>query len=270
MAMHRARVVAIGGEKDMIRLCQVMLNNSDWMDDVEDTEDRPPLTLEELISLIRTRAQVEGGPECEFYYGMLTQRIYGQAEADSCRMHIRQEPCGLWTATFAYASEEPFQQEDWMRFHLACGRLPMLALRASEDYALAKGMLIFTGGRMLENWERMDECWMYLISQYECGYPPEEAVGHLRRLEEMLEMEESDLTVDELLVGCMDNLQDIADHAAAPETVQEMMQQCLAQKDYQGLFVLQCRVAEAALWDIEHIGRYLATLETVRKAWQEA
>lgn len=266
--LHRARVVALGGENDMIRLCQVLLSNSNWLEDAEDTEEHPSMTLAELIQHVRTRAQLEGGPSCEFYYPMLAQRIYGQADAASCRMSIRKESCGLWTASFAYDSDEAFQPEDWVRLHNACGRVPMLALRASEDYARAKGMLIFNGGRVLENWERMDEGWLYLMRRYECGCPPEEAVEDLRRIEKMLEMEECDLTVDELLAGCMEHLEDVADHVADPDMLQDMMAQCLQQKDYEGLFVLQCHIAEAALWEVEHNGRWLAKLAAVRQAWQ--
>ena len=263
--MHRARVVAIGEEKDMLRLCRVMLRNCG---EEEPGEDLPPLKLEELLGQIRRRAREEGGPGSEFYYGMVSPLHYGQAEADTCRLRLRQENCGLWTATFAFDSGEPFQQEDWLRLHNSCDRLPMLALRASGDFARAKGMLVYCGGHILENWERMEEAWMYLIDQYECGYPPEEAVKRLVRLQATLEREDSDLTVDMLLEGCMDNLRDIADHAADPQLLQDMMEQCRQKRDYQGLFMLQCHVAESALWETEHNARWLATLETVRQAWQ--
>ena len=143
--MHRARVVAIGEEKDMLQLCRVMLHNCGE----EEPEEGPPLKLEELLAQIQRRAQEEGGPGCGFYYGMVSPLHYGQAEADTCRMRLRQEPCGLWTATFAYDSDEAFQQEDWLRLHNACDRLPMLALRASWDFARAKGMLIYSGGHIL-------------------------------------------------------------------------------------------------------------------------
>lgn len=263
--MHRARVVAIGEEKDMLRLCRVMLRNCG---EEEPDEERPPLKLEELLAQIQRRAQEEGGPGCGFYYGMVSPLHYGQAEADTCRMHLRQESCGLWTATFAFDSGEAFQQEDWLRLHNACDRLPMLALRASWDFARAKGMLIYSGGHILENWERMEEAWMYLIAQYECGYPPEEAVRRLVKLQATLEREDSDLTVDALLEGCVDNLQDIADHVADPQLLKDMMERCRQARDYEGLFMLQCHAAEAALWETEHNARWLATLDTVRQAWQ--
>ena len=266
--MHRARVVAIGTQADMVRLCGVLVNNSDWMEEDERDEGRPRLNLEQLLEKIKARSELEGGPGCGFHYGMLAQRLYGQAHPDTCRFRVRQEESGLWTAIFAYDSDEPFQQEDWLKLHNSCGRIPMLALRASWDFALAKGMLIFTGGHILENWDRMDESWMYLIGEYECGYPPEEAVRRLIKLEDTLEREDSDVTISELLTGCMENLKDIADHVADPALLQEMMGRCLVQKDYEGFFMLQCHIAEAALWETEHNGRWLATLESVLEAWE--
>ena len=265
--LHRARVVAIGKEEDMLRLCRVMLRNCGEEEDP--SEELPPMKLEELLAQIQHRADEEGSPEeCGFYYGMLGSRLYGHADAGTCRFRLRQEKCGLWTATFAYDSAEPFQQEDWLRLHNACDRLPMLALRASWDFAQAKGMLIYSGGHILENWERMEEAWMYLIAQYECGYPPEEAVRRLVKLQATLEREDSDLTVDALLEGCVDNLQDIADHVADPQLLKDMMERCRQARDYEGLFMLQCHAAEAALWETEHNARWLATLDTVRQAWQ--
>lgn len=264
--LNRARVVAVGSEEDMLRLCRVMLRNSEWIDE---SEDQPPMTLAETIEQIRARSQVEGGPNCGFCYAMLTQRIYGQADPDTCRMTVRQEPCGLWTATFAYDSDEPFQHEDWLRLHNACGRVPMLALRASWDYAVAKGMLIITGGHVLENWDHMDESWLYLIAQYECGYPPEEAVRRLAKLQDTLEREDSDLTIAELLENCADNLRDIAEHTADPALLAELLAACRRDKDWRELFTLHCRVAETALWETEHNARWLANLEAVRAAWQE-
>ena len=110
---------------------------------------------------------------------------------------------------------------------------------------------------------------MYLIAQYECGYTPEEAVRRLEKLQATLEREDSDLTIGQLLEGCADNLQDIADHVADPQLLMDMMKRCREKRDYEGLFMLQCHVAEAALWETEHNARWLATLDAVRRAWQE-
>lgn len=268
--LHRTRVVALGSEEDMIRLCQVMLMNSTWTEDEEDVQSRLRMPLAELQQRVKTYAQQEGGVGCEFCYGMLGSRLYGQADPLSCRLTIRQEACGLWTAAFACDSDEPFQQEDWLQLHMRCGRLPMLALRASEDFARARGMLIFTGGHVVENWEHMDECWLYLMRRYECGLPPEEAVEDLRRLENVLMQEDSELTIAELLEICKAHLQDVADHTADPDMLRAMMAQCRENKDYEGLFVLQCRIAEAALWETDHNSLWLANLTAVAEAWEQA
>lgn len=266
--LHRARVVALGNQEDMRRLCQVLLQNSTWAEEQEDEALRARMPLTELTRHIRQYAQQEGGVSCEFCYDMLGSRLYGQAEPQSCRLNIREESCGLWTATFAYDSMEAFQQEDWLSLHHQCGRMQMLALRASEDYGRARGMLIFSGGRILENWEAMDECWMYLMRRYECGVPPEEAVEDLHRIESMLRRDEAELSVTELLQSCITHLRDVADHVADPDMLRDMLSRCRANRDYEGLFVLQCRIAEGALWEAEHISLWLANLSAVLDAWQ--
>lgn len=267
--LHRARVVALGSEEDMRRLCQALLQSSTWAEEQEDAEACLRLPLPELMRQVRQYAHQEGGAACEFCYSMLGTRLYGGAEAPSCRLNIRRENCGLWTATFAYDSGEPFQQEDWMGLHKRCGRMLMLALRASEDFARARGMLIFTGGRVLENWDAMDECWLYLMRRYECGCPPEEAVADLHQLEKALQMEEADLSVGQWLAQCMAHLQRVAADASEPEQLQAHLTQCREAKDYEGLLALQCRVAEYTLWEAEHNSLWLANLAAVQAAWKD-
>ena len=53
-----------------------------------------------------------------------------------------------------------------------------------------------------------------------------------------------------------------------PQLLKDMMERCRQARDYEGLFMLQCHAAEAALWETEHNARWLATLDTVRQAWQ--
>ena len=48
--LHRTRLVAIGCEEDMQRLCRVLLEN---VDRYEEPEDRQPYTLEELYAQVR-------------------------------------------------------------------------------------------------------------------------------------------------------------------------------------------------------------------------
>ncbi len=262
--LYRARVTAVGSEEDMVRLYRALLRSCDWL---QEPEDRPPYTLKELREQVRERSFQECGEGCEFYYGMIAPLVFGQARDDTCRLTLRQKDCGLWTATFAYDGDEPFQPEDWLKLHRACDRTPMLALRACEDYARDKGMVVYSGGMIRESWERMDECWLYLMAQYECGYPPEEAVRHLTRLEEALAMEDSDTTVAQVLRGCADHLRDVADHGADPALLTEMLERCRTERDYQGLFMLQCHVAETDLWETEHNARWLACLEAAETAW---
>lgn len=262
--LYRARVTAVGDEADMIRLCRALLRSCDWL---QEPDDRPPYTLNELREQVRERARQECGGSCEFYYGMVAPRVFGQAQDDTCRLTLRQKDCGLWTATFAYDSDEPFQPEDWLKLHRACDRLPMLALRACEDYARDKGMVIYSGGMMRESWERMDQCWLYLMAQYECGYPPEEAVRQLAKLEKILTLEDSETTVAALLRGCADHLRAVAERTSDPALLTEEMARCRESRDYEGLFALQCHVAETDLWETEHNARFLACLEAVEEAW---
>lgn len=263
---YQTRVCAFGSEQDMLRLCRAMLDNCDWLEEPE--EDRPEPDLPALMEQMAYHAREEGGEACEFFYGMLARHTYGDAHDDTCRLTIRQEACGLWTASFIYGSETPCQVEDWLRLHRQCDRVPMLILRASWDFTRDKGMLILTGGHALEDWNRMGEIWLWLIETYETGNPPDEAVVRLKKLEETMEREEFDLSVSELLQACIDNLNDLTDQTEEPETLQAQMAQCREKQDWQSLFTLQCRVAESVLWETEHKALWLANLEAVRDAWE--
>jgi len=266
MNLYQTRVCAFGSEEDMMRLCRAMLSNCDWLEEPE--EDRPEPDLPMLLAEVSAHAKEEGGAECEFFYGMLARHTYGDGIEDTCRFSVRREECGLWTASFAYASETPCQAEDWLRLHRQCDRVPMLILRAGWDFSRDKGMLILTGGHAYEDWNRMGEIWLWLIEAYEVGNPPEEAVARLKKLEKTMEREEFDLSVPELLQACIDNLSDLAEHTGNPELLKTMMAQCREKQDWQGLFMLQCRVAETVLWETEHNARWLANLEAVRDAWE--
>ncbi len=264
-SLHRARVVAFGTEEDMTRLHRVMLENCDWL---EAPEDRPPYSLEELSGQVHVHSSEEGGENCGFFYGMVAPVTYGEAEPSTCRLTVRETPCGLWTACFAYDGLTAFQPEDWLRLHQRCNRLPMLALHASWDFAREKGMTVFTGGRAEDCWDRMNETWLWLIQTYEWSYPPEEAVTRLMRLSETMAREECDMTVDELLDSCRRNLLAIAADTADAAEIRERMASCRRERDYGGLFSLQCRVAETELWATEHNARWLACLDAVEAAWR--
>lgn len=264
---YRSRICAVGDEQDMIRLCKAMLSNIDWLDEPEDRT--MPYTLAELQEKIQERAQEEGGNACEFLYEMIARRTYGDAEEDSCRFAIRQEACELWTASFDYCSEHALQVEDWVKLHNQVKQLPMLILRAGWDFSRDKGMLILSGGRAYDDWNFMGETWLWLIAEYECGYPPEEAVARLEKLEKTLEKEEFDLSISELLASSMEHLQHLGEYTAAGEQLKEAIARCIEESDFKRLFLIQGKVAETVLWQTEHNGRWLACLEAVKQAWDE-
>lgn len=266
--LNRAHVCTLGTQEDMIRLCRLLLDHCQWFDEEED--DKPDLTLEQLIALIGKHARLEGGEGSTFFYPMIGAHPYGDAITSTCRMTIRQHPTGLYLALFAYDSETPFQPEDWVNLHREVKMLPMMALYANDDFGLEKGAKLFIGGRMGDDWDRMGEVFMYLIAGYEEGYPPEESVQRLRKLRKTLESEDFDLTIGSILRGCIENLEELNADVSDAEALAADMQQFRQEKDYESLFHLYLRIIEAELWDIQHVDRHLACLEAAYDAWVEA
>lgn len=264
---YRTRICAVGDEQDMIRLCKAMLSNMDWLEEPEHRS--TPYTLQELQELLRQRAREEGGDACEFLYEMTARRAFGDAIDDSCRFEIHPETCGLWTASFDYLSEHSLQVEDWLKLHNQVRQLPMLILRACSDFTRDKGMLILTGGRAYDDWNYMGETWLWLMEEYECGYPPEEAVARLEKLAETLRHEEYDLSVSELLDSSMEHLRHLGEFIAAGEQLKSAISRCIEESDFKRLFMIQSRLAETVLWQTEHNARWLACLEAVKQAWNQ-
>ena len=267
MAMrHCARVCAVGTEADMRLMCQVMLDNIDYW---EEPVDRPPYTLKELQEQLH-HAVCENGPETDgFLYEMISPKRYGSAETGTLRLRIDQDGCGLWYACFAYESVTPFQTREWIDLHKRCSHMLMVALRASEDLGGENGEIIFTAGGTLDNWDSMLESWMWLMEQYECGYPPEEAVARLDRLQAALEADEYDMSVDELLGSCERNLSALALDVQDSEALRQGIAQAVERRDFSRLMEYAHAVAEAALWETEHNAKWLACIGTIREAWLE-
>lgn len=144
----------------------------------------------------------------------------------------------------------------------------MMALYANDDFGLEKGQKTFISGRAGDAWEHMGEVFFFLIAQYEEGYPPEEAVMRLMKLRETLEREEFDLTMGELLANCIAHLTALDTQTCDTVALTADMQQMRAVKDYDGLFHLYLLLIEAELWDIEHVDRHLACLQSLNTAWQ--
>jgi len=266
--LNRARVCTLGTQEDMIRLCRLMLDHCQWFD--EEEADKPDLTLEQLLTLIGKFSRQEGSEDCGFYYPMITAHPYGDAVASTCRLEIRRHSTGLYLALFSYDSETPFQHEDWLALHREIKMLPMMALYANDDFGLEKGMKLFVGGRVGDDWDRMGEAFLYLIANYEEGYPPEEAVSRLRKLRKTLEREDFDLSIGGLLRSCMENLESLDEDVSDAEALAADMQTFRQEKDFESLFHLYMRLIEAELWDIQHVDRHLACLEATYDAWVDA
>lgn len=264
-ARNRVRVCTLGTQEDMIRLCRTLLDNCQWVD-ASAVED-PSLTLEQLIALVDAQAHAESARTDAFAYAMVAPHPDGNAVASTCRMSIRRHPTGLYLASFCYDSETPFQPEDWLSLHRQMRMLPMLALYANDAFGLEKGMKTFIGGYAGDDWARMGEAFFFLIAQYEEGYPPEESVMRLRKLAETLEREEFDLSMGELLERCITHLAELEDQTSDTAEMTAAMQQMRAGKDYNGLFRLYLLLVEAELWDIEHVDRHLACLQSLNSAW---
>ena len=261
-----SRVCAVGREEDMIVLCRALLENRGWLP--EEDEDELPLTLSQLTELVARHAQLEGGEGCTFYYDMVAPKTYGAALASESRMDVTRHPNGLWTACFRYGGDTPFQYEDWLHLHRQCGGLLMAAMYADWDFGLEKGMKIFVGGKAHDEWSRMAEVWMWLIAEYEVGYPPEESVERLRKLRRTFEREEFDMTVAETLQACIDNLTELGDMTADPDAMAEEISRCREEKDFDVLTDLYLLTASSVLWETAHNALWIANLKAAMARWQ--
>ena len=253
--MYHARIVAFGTEADMRRLCRALLRNVGYDGALPDSADA-------LAEAVHRHAAEEAGPDCGFLYEMVTRRAYGGAEEDTCRFTVRPEPCGLWTALFSYESGTPFQAEDWLRLHNQCDRLPMLILRASDDFDRDKGLLALTGGYVQEEWSYMAECWLWLTTRYGES-DPNGTVRRLQRLQRLLEDEEEDLTVPDLIRRCANMLQTLRSRTVDADALRQRIDEATKRRDYQTLFALQCLVAQSALWETDRLDRWLPCLKTL-------
>lgn len=259
-----SRVCAVGSEEDMRVICRALLRNRGWLPEEEEV----PLTLEQLISLVHRHGRKEGGADCEFFYDMVAPHPYGAALASVCRFEVKKQPCGVWTACFAYGGDTSFQPEDWLALHQECGCVPMLAMYADWDFGLEKGMKRFIGGRMADDWARMGEVWMWLTAGYQDGYPPEESVPRLEKLQRTLEREDFDMSIDELLTACIDNLTALDRETGDAGALTARLHRCREEKDFTELLRLYLRIAETALWETRHVDRWLANLTADRDAWR--
>ncbi|MBR6954556.1 MAG: hypothetical protein IKH77_05930 [Clostridia bacterium] len=267
MAMlSRARVCVIGPESSICRLLTCMLDNCGYLDP---EEDRPHYSLLELQEEVRRRSAEDGGEGDTFLYEMICDAPYGDAIPTTCRLSVKPGPAGLQLAVFAYDSEHRFQPHDWLSLHKRLGNIPMVAQRASEDFTLEKGTVLFVGGHVQEDWTAMDECWLWLMEQYGAGLPTEDALEQMERLARVFREEDYDLDIPGLLQGCMDNLEAIAEGVADEAALGERIESARQAHDYGQLFDCLCRLADSALWETEHNARWLACLRALLEKWND-
>lgn len=266
MAMlNRARVCVIGSEDEIIRLLTRMLDNCGYLDP---DEDRPRPSLQDLQEQVRLRAQEDGGEGDSFLYEMICPAPYGDAIPSTCRLTLQPAPAGLWLAVFAYDSDHRFQPHDWLDLHRRLGRPLMVAQRASEDFALEKGEVIFAGGGVQDNWDAMAECWVWLMDAYGAGMPTDDALLQMEQLETVLREEDYDMDVPALLRSCITNLEAIAMDVEDPRAVEACITAARESRSYDQLFDSLYQLMEAALWETEHDARWLACLRALLAAWE--
>ncbi|MBQ9324340.1 MAG: hypothetical protein IJ246_01070 [Clostridia bacterium] len=263
--VHRARVCIIGSEEIMIRMCKRLLLNCAYFDEFD-----VPETLDMLKEQVLTHAREDGASGDTFLYEMIAPRRYADALPGSCRMEIVQQMEGLYTACFAYDSSQDFQVHDWLDLHTHIGQPMCVILRASEDFTLEKGEILLQAGHAQDNWDRMCECWLYLMQQYECGLPPEEGMEALRALGQTMEEEEYDMDIPMLLESCLSMLQGLQMTVTDKPALQKAMQEAKEKPDFMRLSELEYVLCESVLWESQHLAKWQASLETLLDAWRSS
>ena len=260
-SLHKIRVAAVGNESDMLRLNRSLLSNGGWL---REPEERPPYKVEELFEQIQEHARWECGDP--FLYNMIAVPAFGRVEAGARCEQVKVTD-DLWVTLFTYNSGDRFQQEDWMRLHMQCDRLPLFVLQADEHFAGDKGELIYSNGMVHEDWNRMAESWFWLIDEYEAGLPPEETLARLKQIQQAMAREDWAQSVGDLLQSCMDNLREVTIRS---QVSSDMLNDCLKNQDFEGFFALESAAADAFLWDAAREKKYSAILAECLRVWREA
>ena len=264
--LYRQRIVVIGNEQDMLRLSQVLLDNAGYLDI---PEDRPPYTLAELQDQIDRMTREYGDANDTFLYSMVSRHRYAEAIEGTCRLAVTKHECGLYSALFRYDSPDPFQSHEWLDLHKRCGGPLMVIQRASSDFSLDKGEIVIAGGHVMDNWDTMCECWLWLMEQYGCGLPPEEALEMLSGLQKIMEREEYDMDLLSLLHSCRLNLESLAVNMQDPQALRQAIDAAVSRQDYVRLSEYQYMLAESVLWETEHNAKWFATLDTLLERVKE-
>ena len=262
----RVRVALVGSDDDLHALLYTMLDN---LGEIENDPDEAPMTNAEMEQEIHLLAQRESGNDSGFIYEMVAPHPFGSAISGTAAMSVKELPVGCKAVVFTYDSAADYQPEDWLSLHKRCGRPPMLVMWANSVYGVSSGTSLLTNGHALDNWDTMDETYLFLIKDYFCSYPPEDCLRKLKELQEDMQREDAEITVEGLLQNAVDNLQELQ---RVSETGTEKMQLLLTQaresRDFQLLQHLNISLCEAEVWDVERSHKYIACLQSSLEAWQ--
>ena len=264
--LYRQRVCMIGHQQDMLRLTSTLLDNCGYL---EEPEDRPAWTLAELQEQLEQTTKENGDANDDFLYPMISRHRYGTAIEGTCRLHIAQHPCSLYSALFRYDSSSPFQALEWLDLYKKCGKPLIVIQRAASDFTLDKGEILISGGQITESWDTMCECWLWLMEQYGCGLPPDEAKERLDALDSIMRQEEYDMDVRSLLRSSRVNLETLSLSVQDQEAMKQALDASEMRQDFVRLWELQYILAESVLWETEHNHKWFATLDTLLSLYQE-
>ena len=256
----RARVCAVGTERDLSRLFRAMVRTAGYEGEQEPGEADAAGWLAEVQRIVRA----EWGDEDQtprFLYGMVCAEPYGDAWTGDCVLEVRREEGGLWTALMSYESETPFQIHDWLELHRRSGMVLMEAIYAEAFPGAPRGGVVFSGGRAMDDWGRMDAAWLYLISRWGLD---EELVAADDALRLLLSEAEDDADWDEddeadaaddpaeaLRQETAALLRETADRVADAQALRAEMETALQSRAYPALLECQLSVAEARLWEAD-------------------
>ncbi|MBR6028316.1 MAG: hypothetical protein IKP40_04440 [Clostridia bacterium] len=292
----RARVCAVGPDTAMCKLLRVMLLNFG----VEPENAPGEQDLSGWQALMQDVCLANDVEEGSFLYEMIAEDAYGDADPASCRLIMKRQGCGLWTALFSYEGETPFQGHDWLMLHRRSGFVLMSAIYAQDFPGAPRGGMIFTGGKLMDEWSRMDAAWLWLMTDFGADEGLCEKDEMLTKLLGEREENEDDEVLDGgLRFGLLDALlgfsgdedeedeeaedgdeedgeepdpglallsdtaaflRDTASRTADQQALKEEMQAALASRDFPALLDAQLALADAELWETDRAEEWVSRL----------
>jgi len=266
-ARYHIRVCAAGTKRQIDLVLLEMMRNAALYEDHDDCETPRMPSTREMTEAIHDLARHEGGDPEGFLYEMLVRSPFGSADQETSRMLVKETQYGAWTICFDYHSANPFQAEDWQKLQRAADGVIICAQYAGHELAREKGRLLLAGGRVLDNWDCMEECWLWLSYRYLCGGTEADLPETIRRIRKELRDDDNDLTVEELLIGCETNLRAMTEALAYPQRISDALYIAEEEHRWNDATDQLITIAEGELWEVEREPLWLACLEEARNAW---